>query len=80
MADIQEMLAISFQCYWETEAAYKNQNLPLTLAIAEIQEKPGPVREGKREVPWRSGVEGTGSRQSLMELSMCWCIEKYAMG
>lgn len=51
MADIQEMLASSSQRYWEIEAAYKNQNLPLTLALTEIQEKPGPVREGKREVP-----------------------------
>lgn len=37
------------QSHWEIEAAGKNQNPLLTLPLSEIQEKPGPTREGKRD-------------------------------
>lgn len=52
--------ASSSQSPWETEAAYKIQNPPLTLALSEIQEKTGPVREGKRDSHpgWEAQVPG----------------------
>ena len=62
------------QSHWKTEATYKNQNSPPALGHSEIQEGPGPAREGRRTVPSR--LAGTDSRQFLVELLMHGCTEK----
>lgn len=43
------------QSHWEIEAAGKNRNPLLTLPLSEIQEKPDPTREGKRDNTVKAG-------------------------